>query len=165
MEHIQRTLGFRFPSSGARDLVDKTAVPLERCLRSIAESHNDSLRLWLEKPKFVDDDTASTVSLSEDSHSSSSSGVSFADPLVTEVHILPLITRSEKSRMFYSDYEYQEFRREYRNGGRRKCVKFAPVPVSEVFLRPNVENKDEMYYSSEELRQFLEDFILSLGDR
>ena len=66
-----------------------------------------------------DDQTLETINTDEEDESSSSisssvSSVTFADPLVTEVRYRPVVaTIEEKELLFYSDKDYQAFRRDF----------------------------------------------------
>ena len=65
-----------------------------------------SLAVGKLRSSTIDDDTASTGSLSSDSYDSSDQRrVSFADDLVTQVWTRPFTPRSEVSNLFYSTEE------------------------------------------------------------
>jgi hypothetical protein len=136
--------------------------------------HRDSL-LCFSTPMYLtnkceDDDTASTSSSCTESSSSScsTSSVSFADPVVTDVHIRPITTRDEKYDLYYSDAEYRSFRRDFhlsRQGrSRETVVSFSDAVVTGVHSYSRPAEKDLMYYSESDLKRFLDDFVSSLHD-
>lgn len=119
---------------------------------------------------YKDDDTASTVS-SDDSVSSCATGscVTFAEQLVTDVFERPATTWSEKHVLFYSELEYRQFRRDYclykMQSQRNILVKFAEEPVSAVYEYSQDGEKDELFYTEQELQRFLDEFVASLNQR
>ena len=102
--------------------------------------------------KLEDDDTVSTMSASESSLSMSF-GVTFAEPLVTEVHLRPYTTRREKRVLFYQEQDYMEFKRDAFYGRRDTLVQFADDMVSDVWTIPALENPSEVYYTEGELQR------------
>mmetsp|Transcript_19222 Transcript_19222/g.31934 ORF Transcript_19222/g.31934 Transcript_19222/m.31934 type:complete len:174 (-) Transcript_19222:208-729(-) len=171
MNQVATILGFDLPVLKARKAVMKSS---RRAPQHKEEemchiiSHRDSL-LMMEKHhhrEAKDDDTASTASASDSDLSFDiSHGVTWHDNLVTEVRTRPYTTIHEKYDLFYSDYDYAEFRREaYGYGRREKVVKFSDTMVTEVFIIPKVEEPSQMYYSKKELQRFLDEFIASLGN-
>lgn len=105
-----------------------------------------------------DDDTASTVSLADDTSCSSSegcAGVSFASPLVTAVFVRPSTTLQENRALYYTDFDYREFRRDYFYRKRESVVRFRPDVVTEVREIPMVEQPDDLYYSQSDLQGYV----------
>jgi hypothetical protein len=119
--------------------------------------------------KLDDDaDTVSTASLSasDSSLSVDFNSVTFAEPLVTEVHLRPYTTRQEKQVLFYNERDYLEFKRDYYYGTTRNTlVKFAETVVSQVWTVPQHEDPSQVYYTEAELQQFLDEFVASLDKR
>ena len=102
-----------------------------------------------------DDDTASTASASDSDSDSllSAPSVSFAEPLVTAVMTRPYTSLRDKHTLYYSNYDFADFRREANGYERReKVVKFSVAVVSEVWTVPSVRDASSMYYSKEELQ-------------
>jgi len=101
-----------------------------------------------------DDETASTVSSFDDSFTSTAS-VSFAEPLVTHIHVRPLTTRQEKRDLFYSDRDFRQFRYEYLYGvePRDSVVRFSNEVVTQVHVYPGPVNKETLYYSEKDLQR------------
>jgi hypothetical protein len=99
-------------------------------------------------PAAMDDDTASTVSSSEDASVASSCdscSVRFAEQLVTQVYERPATTSAEKHVLFYSDLDYRQFRRDYYQFRRHRAstVKFADELVSGVYEYADEGRKDD----------------------
>lgn len=128
----------------------------------------------------IDDDTASTVSMStssedsncledestKDSSSSQKKRVSFASTLVTEVYTRPRTTQDEKYYLHYSEHEYMDFKISYATGkDRTRKVGFALDLVSEVEYVParSEASRADLYYSEMELQCFLDEFVQSLN--
>lgn len=124
-----------------------------------------------DKTNCDDDETASTLSDSDNSMASSSeslsSCVSFAPQVVTAVYLRPFTDKDEKEALYYSDHDYRQFRVDFRRNlyTKEPAVRFFPPVVSHVHFLPAIENKDDVYYSSADLKQFLEEFILSLDEK
>eukprot|EP00544_Gedaniella_sp_CCMP2646_P015165 CAMPEP_0202490670 /NCGR_PEP_ID=MMETSP1361-20130828/8005_1 /ASSEMBLY_ACC=CAM_ASM_000849 /TAXON_ID=210615 /ORGANISM="Staurosira complex sp., Strain CCMP2646" /LENGTH=200 /DNA_ID=CAMNT_0049120605 /DNA_START=58 /DNA_END=661 /DNA_ORIENTATION=- len=129
--------------------------------------HRDSLLLIHNlneklQPKDLDDD-ADTVSTMLSSCSSLGLGVTFAEPLVTEVRLRPYTSRQEKQRLFYNESDYTEFKRDYFYGTTRDTiVRFTESVVSHVWTVPRHEEPSTMYYTETELQRFLDEFVASL---
>ena len=155
MNQVATILGIQLPTLKARDAI-KTE-PLSSSSVSILP-HRDSLLLlhnnWNEKqPKDLDDD-ADTVSTMLSSCSSLGLGVTFAEPLVTEVHLRPYTSRQEKQRLFYNESDYMEFKRDYFYGTTRDTiVRFTETVVSHVWTVPKHEEPSTMYYTETELQR------------
>lgn len=115
----------------------------------------------------ADDDTADTSSTSSSS-SGNLSAVSFAEPLVTAIHVRPPTTWEEKRRLYYSDGDYRSFRKDFYLYGRKEprdsLVSFSDSVVTSVHTYPLPEDKNILYYSESDLKQFLEDFVSSLNE-
>jgi len=127
-------------------------------------NHRDSMQLIKqENHSAADDDTASTLSASDSDLSFSGSIVTFAEVVVTEVHLRPYTTMEEKYSLYYNDYDYSEFRRECFSGKRRnRRVRFADSVVSDVHIISVTENTAQMFYTESELQNFLDEFVASL---
>jgi len=171
MNEVASILGINLPIVSSRN-----AVMRERFNRQVfrQDKHfpiicqRDSLLVHKSQCDCKDDDTACTVSSSECGVSvDTPHSVSFAENLVTEVYTRPYTTINEKQRLFYSDWEYLEFRRNAycSNNGRERLVQFADDVVSEVWIIPTVSDSSSMYYSERELQSFLDEFIASLGEQ
>lgn len=171
MDFISTVLGLQLPTLKARDCVRREP----RC--SLVLNDDEHKIVWgcewdLSPSKCLDsdDETASTLSESDDSSSAESLApcVTFATPLVTDVFTRPATERQDKELLYYSDYDYRQFRIDFRNSLLRRrtpSVTFATGLVTQVHELPFVENKHEIYYSSAELKNFLEAFILSLDQK
>lgn len=181
MDFVAASLGLNLPSLKARGSLlrlesgcPSTSVATTKKSKSTEweDSSCDDRDTWDVPPaksKLEDDEdddaTASTASFSEDDDTLTPC-VTFAAPLVTQVHLRPFTTASEKSVLFYHASDFKEFRREYRLSLLRKrirCVQF--VDQVQVHTIPAVDNVDDIYYSAAELKQFLEQFIYSLDDQ
>lgn len=155
MDFVAATLGINLPTQSARCTVDKTMIKRARPVPFL--SHRDSMLCLIDIKAHVsksdDDDTASTVSCS-DSFSSTSS-VSFVEPLVTEVYFRPRTTYEEKQQLFYTEREYRAFRREYYLYGRQEprdpIVQFSDN-ISVHVYKASAE-KDRLYYSEADLKR------------
>lgn len=125
--------------------------------------HRDSITS-IDLCKSTDDETSSTVCSLDESISSTSSCVTFADCIVSEVFERPATTAEEKSELFYSDRDYQRFRREYfhQRDERPRAVRFAGV--SNIFVYPTNAPRDALYYSDKDLQRFLDEFVSSLNE-
>lgn len=184
MDFISTVLGLQLPTLKARDTLREEQCQTNFPWRATYASSSGSIKdtkvvewgsdletMWRlpEKAHCDDDETASTLSDCDDSFSSSSeslqASVTFAAPLVTEVYLRPCTPRNERHYLYYNETDFRRFRMEYRESLRRKrsTVTFSSCVVSHEL--PAVDNKEEVYYSSTELKQFLEDFILSLDDK
>ena len=186
MDVCLATLGVTLPVAfqGRRKLVLKQqACVAEGLPKSLGECHRDSLLILSERalkkaaftlPKSLDsyhqkedDDTASTQSLTtseeDDScispieeSSSSSRLVSFAEPLVTEIHYRPYTTKAEKYALYYDEYDYSDFKIAFITGkSRNRKVNFSHEVVSEVhvFKPASKQERKELYYSEPELQR------------
>lgn len=163
--------------------------------------HRDSLIVGKEHLKDIEDDddeTASTVDMDEDefqieaasSSTRRSSGkrrsVTFEEDLVTAVYTRPRTTQDDKYYLHYDEYDYMDFKLEYRDHllkQRRKekdssssqlpCYRSSPRKVS--FKREVVESvhpvmdrrqrkelKKDLFYTEDEMRTFLDEFVVSL---
>ena len=167
MNQVASILGLQLPSLKARDSVMSKPIRSSSCSFLL---HRDSLlMLNLKQHKTLDDDadTVSTVlSASDSSLSADFNSVTFAEPLVTEVHLRPYTTRREKQVLFYSEKDYLEFKRDYYYGTTRSTlVKFAETVVSHVWTVPQHEDPSQLYYTETELQQFLDEFVASLDKR
>ena len=149
MNQVATILGIQLPAMKARDAIQK-----EPALSSVSIlPHQDSLLLLnLNKHKEMDDDD--TVSTMLSSCSSLGLGVTFADPVVTEIHTRPYTTRLEKRALYYCERDYLEFKRDYFYGSTRDTlVKFTETVVSHVWTVPRHEEPSEMYYTEAELQR------------
>ncbi|CAB9527826.1 expressed unknown protein [Seminavis robusta] len=176
MDFVATVLGLQLPTLSARDCLHKQSrncslrvglVPAKE--EKIVWGYDDDM---LEVPDKAecDDETASTLSECESFTSSSgslTSCVTFATPLVTATYLRPVTDKREKEVLYYQDADYRQFRMEYRQSlmRRRPSVTFSSNVVSQIHKLPAVENKDEVYYSSAELKRFLEEFIISLDQK
>jgi len=174
MDFIATVLGLQLPTLKARDCLREHFLAAQPLSSSSVEGKKIVWDKWQVTPGKAecDDDetTLSTVSSDDDSDDSlssdSSHSVSFAAPLVTEVFLRPYTHPKEREELYYREADFRRFRMDYRREIQcprmRPSVTFSSSVVSQVHALPEVENKDEVYYSSAELKQFLEDFILSL---
>jgi hypothetical protein len=146
------------------------------------------------KPQYYsehddDDDTASTVTetsveTDEDEELEDSIGyqpealpqkrsVTFVSPIVTSVRYIPKATQEDKYYLWYSEYDYVDFKLEYYHPSSRlvkrtpRRVGFAREVVTDVKEIPALEAGlvSKMYYTSQELQSFLDEFVLSLQRR
>jgi hypothetical protein len=165
MDFVATVLGLQLPTLKARARLQRA----HKC--GLLLDKNDPKIVWGCDGDFLwdlstsegksldsDDETASTLSDSDNSFSSAESlgsCVTFATPLVTNVFIRPKTDRHEKQMLYYSDSDYRQFRMDFRNSLRRRTpsVRFAAGLVTEVHELPLVENKQDVYYSSTELKQ------------
>lgn len=162
MDFIATTLGLQLPTLKARGCLQarrSCGLPDSNEPKIVWGCDQD---LWDVPDKTecsYDDETASTLSDSDNSFSSSSDSlspcVSFASPLVTDVFIRPYTDRREKDDLYYNESDYRQFRMDYRQSlcRKRPSVTFSSCIVSHVRVLPVVENKHEVYYSSGELKQ------------
>lgn len=154
MNQVATILGIQLPTMKARDAI-KTE-PLSSSVSILP--HRDSLLLIHNlneklQPKDLDDD-ADTVSTMLSSCSSLGLGVTFAEPLVTEVRLRPYTSRQEKQRLFYNESDYMEFKRDYFYGTTRDTiVRFTESVVSHVWTVPRHEEPSTMYYTETELQR------------
>jgi hypothetical protein len=166
MNQVATILGLQLPSMKARDSV-MSSKPIGSSSFSLF-SVQDSLLMMNYKKLDDDADTVSTTSLSasDSSLSVDFNSVTFAEPLVTEVHFRPYTTRQEKQVLFYNERDYLEFKRDYYYGTTRNTlVKFAATVVSQVWTVPQHEDPSQVYYTEAELQQFLDEFVASLDKR
>ena len=161
-------------------LLDHKNLPLSSCSSSsslIKEGQGGGKRT-----EAADDDTASTLSESssmDDSSScsgepicpaasstSSTSRVTFAEPLVTAMYTRPKTMPHEKYHLHYNEFDYLDFKMEYITGrGRCKRVQFQQdIQIREI-PSPSRKERQVLYYSELELQQFLDDFVYSLNER
>jgi len=156
MNEVAGILGINLPIVRIRD-----AVMRERTKRKDSEQdtpfpimcYRDYL--LMKNCDYKDDDTACTESSSECEVSvDTPRSVSFAENLVTEIHTRPYTTINEKHKLFYSDWEYLEFRRDASSSNRReRLVKFADDVVSKVWIIPAVSDPSSIFYSERELQR------------
>ena len=166
MDFIATVLGLQLPTLKARDSLRENYNNFP----SRATASEDKIVVWgcdldnmwrlPEKTQCDDDETASTLSDCDASFSSSSeslggSCVTFASCLVTEVHLRPCTERSERQHLYYNEMDFRRFRMEYRQSLYRKrpSVTFSSSVVSHIHALPAVDNKQDVYYSSSELKQ------------
>lgn len=160
MDFIATVLGLQLPTLRARDCLQQRHV----CSHHLVAK--DEKILWgydedmLEVPDKAacDDETASTLSDCDSFTSSSESlgsCVTFAAPLVTATYFRPVTGKDEKEELYYRECDYRQFRLDFRRNliNRRPSVTFSSTLVSQIRYLPAVENKNEIYYSSEELKQ------------
>lgn len=174
MDFIATTLGVQLPTLKARDCL------LHQHVCGVMDFHNQKIvwsfvdqEMWdvPDKTNCDDDETASTLSDADNSMGSSSdplpSCVTFAPEVVTAVYLRPFTERDEKEALYYGDEDYRQFRMDFRRSlyTKQPVVRFSSPVVSHVHVLPAVENKDYVYYSSADLKQFLEEFILSLDEK
>ena len=144
---------------------DSLLVMFERSLEKTLSKPTKSLHYDQEKE---DDDTASTQSLTTSSESddeypveqatpSRSRLVSFAEPVVTEIHYRPYTTKAEKYALFYDEYDYSDFKIAFITGRspRTRKVSFSHDIVSHVhvFKGPSRTLRNDLYYSEPELQR------------
>lgn len=155
MDFIADILGLNLPTMKARDSLRRsTGCQVSFVSQKEVDEWDCDQDAWdVPVESKLDDDTASTVSFSDDS--SISPCVSFAKPLVTAVHLRPYTTRSEKMDLFYREADFRQFRMEYRLSLHKRVstVQFADNLVTQVHTIPVVENTHEVYYSAAELKQ------------
>ena len=160
MNQVATILGIQLPAMKARGAIQKD--PALSSSVSILPHQDSLLLLNLNKHKNMDDDD-DTVSTMLSSCSSLGLGVTFADPVVTEVHTRPYTARLEKRALYYCEQDYLEFKRDYFYGSSRDTlVKFTETVVSHVWTVPRHEEASEMYYTEAELQRFLDEFVASL---
>jgi len=151
MNQVATILGIQLPAMKARDAIQRE--PMMSSSVSILPHQDSLLLLNFNKPKNMDDDE-DTVSTMLSSCSSLGLGVTFAEPLVTEVHTRPYTTRQEKRALFYCEHDYLEFKRDYFYGTTRDTtVKFTETVVSHVWTVPKHEDPSDMYYTETELQR------------
>jgi len=168
MNQVASILGISLPSLRARDIVMQERIRADECGCDSSLAflhHHDSLSICKGDDFTKDDDTAITQ-CSTDCETSVDTPrcVSFAENPVTEVNTRPYTTMNEKHKLFYSDWEYVEFRRKayHWSNRREKLVIFTDSLVSDVWIIPTSEDPSSLYYSETELQSFLSDFISSL---
>ena len=153
-----------------------------------------------------DDETASTVDMDEDEFTVSTSStrrnasqsrrrrVQFEEELVTAVYTRPRTTKEDKYYLHYDEYDYMDFKLEYRddllleqqrkreqsssssNGKlKQRATNYRRSPRKVSFKREvvdsvhpvmdrNQRNKisSDLFYTEEEMRTFLDEFVASL---
>lgn len=185
MENIARSIGLPLPMFSAKKAVmkrfeffrsdsyrDRIMPEMSQCYckSSKLSSHRDAISSMCRPFSEVDDDeTASTISSSADDSLSSVSfscgTVSFAEPLVTEIHTRPVTTDAEKHRLYYNDSDYRQFRREFIHRKKVCRVRFPPTSaVTNVYEYQLPDNSESFYYSQLDLQRFLDEFVLSLNE-
>jgi hypothetical protein len=166
MNYIVETLGLALPMVSKR-----RAVMMGESKTSSRTATNSAIMCksgsCASFDKYRDDDeTASTVSSYDDSTSSIGS-VSFAGELVTEVYVRPVTTLQEKRELYYTERDYRRFRQEYfmeqACNARPRAVSFAPKMVTNVHSYSVGADRDNLYYSNDDLQRFLDDFLSSLN--
>ena len=161
MEYIVSSLGIDFLDTSARKAVMKrprpgNSIDHHEVYPHFSHDRNGPLCL---KPDHLsdDDDTMSTLSFVSSSDSSLDSrgpSVSFAKELVTAIYYRPRTTLEDKSKLFYRDAEYREFRYEYIYGRRqRKRVNFSSTLVSEVWAYECEGEKTSLYYNQSDIQR------------
>ncbi|CAJ1933137.1 unnamed protein product [Cylindrotheca closterium] len=113
-----------------------------------------------------DNDTATTMSFSSSSSSSESNlGVSFVEPLVTEVHYRPYTSKRDRYFLHYNEHDYVDFKMECLTGkGRNRKVSFQCEDVTVHELpAPEPSIRQDLFYSERELQGFLDEFVKSLN--
>jgi hypothetical protein len=189
MEQIAQSLGMPSLSMKARMAVMRSEtqsktnevqrlLPGKRphfCYRNQVEVHLDgqilNKCLDLTSSFDEDDDTASTVSLTEEDFSFSNSisndrsSVTFAEPVVTAIYTRCVTTSDEKHALYYCDRDFREFRRQYLHRKKTCLVQF---PISSVVTcvheYPYPETTETLYYTESDLKRFLDDFVSSLNE-
>lgn len=157
MDHVASILGIDLPVFNARRVAMKPhrSVTPAATIPSMLHCDNTVGMIRKRQKDDDDDDTASTASASDSDSDSfvSAPSVSFAEPLVTAVMTRPYTSLRDKYALYYSNYDFAEFRREANGYERReKVVKFSVSVVSEVWTVPSVKDASSMYYSKEELQ-------------
>jgi len=149
-----------------------------------------------------DDETASTVDMDEDEFQVSGSSsrrsgsqqgrrrtVHFDRDLVTAVYTRPRTTKEDKYYLHYDEYDYMDFRLEYRDAllqqkqsgdsiadnQQRRGAYYRRSPRKVSFKRDVVDSvhpvmdrdqrkeiKSDLFYTEEEMRSFLDEFVASL---
>jgi hypothetical protein len=113
-------------------------------------------------PSFDDDDVSSSfeednsvlTTVFSDCRSVEESPltVSFATPLITDIHFRPRTLRQDKETLYYSDKDYRTFRRDFHRG--EHSVRFRPQVVTQVW-QYKVEHDDSLYYSEQEIQEYV----------
>jgi hypothetical protein len=164
----------------ARDAVMNAQSPRKVVMRRIVSTScrsDDSVDLQkfpllLVSSSFDDDETLETMSMSDDASCCSSTSstdmnhsndtsrsaafrvVTFADPLVTQIHFRPTTTLLEKRELFYSDIDFRTFRRNY-HFQRDTQVGFKEKVVTDVWEIPPVDCPEDLYYSNSDLQRYV----------
>lgn len=151
-----------------------------------------------------DDETASTVDMDEDEFpvsalsSSRNAGrqsqrtVQFQRELVTAVYTRPRTTKEDKYYLHYDEYDYMDFKLEYRDdllheqrqkrdgigSQRRRSSSYRRSPRKVSFKREVVDSvhpvmdrdqrkqiQNDLFYTEEEMRTFLDEFVASLQNQ
>ena len=152
MNQVASILGIQLPTMKAREAI--LSEPTSSFVALLP--HRDSLILLnnLSKHGKELDDDEDTVSTMLSSCSSLGLGVTFAEPLVTEVRTRPYTTRLEKQKLFYNEADYMEFKRDYFYGTTRNTlVRFTETVVSHVWTVPRHEDPSKMFYTETELQR------------
>jgi hypothetical protein len=162
MDFIATVLGLQLPTFRARDCLKQRQVCSHHLLATDAKIFCEYDEDMLEVPDKAacDDETASTLSDCDSFTSSTESlgaCVTFASPLVTATYFRPVTGKQEKEDLYYRECDYRQFRLDFRRSliSRRTSVTFSATLVSHIHHLPSVENKNEIYYSSEELKQYV----------
>lgn len=110
------------------------------------------------------DITETSFSSSEEDSMNMTRSVSFAKPMVTSVVLRPAISQGEKRAMFYRDSDYRLFRKDFYSGKppRDLDVSFDTQVTIHTYEREATD--EELYYSQQDLRRFLEAFVTSLRE-
>jgi hypothetical protein len=184
MNYIASTLGLEsaLQLGGARAAVRRSCSvesTSESSQRDSLLKKADNFVFALKEDDHCDDDTASTCSSTDEddssysmsSYNNNTTTVSFASQLVTAVHVRPVTSHQDKNILYYTDVEYRMFKREYylqrRNDRNQSMVSFSDdVIVHE--LPPSIASDyygqhSDLYYSQQDLKGFLEDFVASLN--
>jgi hypothetical protein len=162
MDFIATVLGLQLPTLRARDCLKQRHMCSHHLVAKDAKIFCEYDEDMLDVPDKAacDDETASTLS-DCDSFSSSSESlgacVTFAAPLVTGTYFRPVTGKQEKEALYYRECDYRQFRLDFRRSliSRRTSVTFSATLVSHIHHLPAVDNKNEIYYSSEELKQYV----------
>jgi hypothetical protein len=141
-----------------------------------------------------DDETASTVDMYDDEYSVIASkqqegrrSVQFEEELVTAIYTRPRTTKDDKYYLHYDEYDYMDFKLEYRDellqqrqrqqsrSGNKQSLPYRRSPRKVSFRREVVESvhpvmdrnqrkqiQSDLFYSEEEMRSFLDEFVASL---
>jgi hypothetical protein len=119
--------------------------------------------------EYCDDSTLSSSSSS--TTTTSTKRVSFAPKLVSQVYTRPTTKLCEKYYLYYTEYDYMDFKLHYMSHGRSKMCKRSPRKVEwkldvvrEVHdvMDSKTRQQHDLYYTESELQGFLDDFVVSL---
>jgi hypothetical protein len=92
--------------------------------------------------------------------------VSFPDQPVTAIYTRPTTSPEDHYWLHYTNFDYIDFKLAYWTGvDRTRKVTFSHDLVTETqVLAPHSQDQKELlYYSQDDLQQFLDDFVRSLG--